>query len=331
MEYRKLGAGDLTVSAVVFGAWAIGGWMWGGTNIQESMLAIRAALDQGITTFDTAPAYGQGLSEELLGKALKGVPRHRIQILTKFGLRWDSTEGTFYFQSEDAQGRALAIHKFSGYRSVLAECEASLRRLGTDYIDLYQIHWPDPLTPVEETMEALLRLQEQGKIRHAGVCNYPVKLLDRADACMPVLSDQVPYSMLLRDIEQDLVPYCLEHEKGILAYSPLQRGILSGKFRPGHHFAAGDHRADSKFYQQAAVERIDAFLDRLRPLAAAKEVSLSQLVIRWTLQQPGITAALVGARNASQAVENAKATRVLMNGEDLQVVEEALDTLELPV
>lgn len=299
--------------------------------MEESLQAIRAAMEEGVTTFDTAPAYGQGLSEELLGKALDGVPRHHVQILTKFGLRWDSTEGTFYFTSQDVQGRDLNIHKFSGYHSVIAECEASLKRLRTDYIDLYQIHWPDPGTPVDETMEAVQRLQQQGKIRYAGVCNYSVSLLKQADACMPILSNQVPYSMLLRDIEQDLVPYCQEQGKGILAYSPLQRGILTGKFRPGHRFEAGDHRATSTFYQDAAMRNIDAFLDHLRPMAAAKQATLSQLVIRWTLQQPGITAALVGARNAHQAKENAKAARVLISAEDMKRVQDALDALEWPV
>jgi aryl-alcohol dehydrogenase-like predicted oxidoreductase len=155
MEYRKLGETDLAVSAITFGAWAAGGWMWGGNDDMEAINAMKAAYDLGITSIDTAPIYGQGKSEELVGQAIKELPRDKVQILTKYGMRWDLTKGTFGFKSKDNAGNDLDIYKYAGKESIIKECEDSLKRLGTDYIDLYQIHWPDESTPIAETMEAI--------------------------------------------------------------------------------------------------------------------------------------------------------------------------------
>ena len=155
MEYRKLGNSDLNISVVTFGAWAAGGWMWGGTDRSEAVNAIRTAFDSGITSIDTAPAYGQGRSEEIVGEAIKTLPRDKVQILTKYGLRWDTDKGEFYFKSVDNNGKPINLHKYASKESIIKECEESLRRLGTDYIDLYQIHWADPTTPIQETMEAV--------------------------------------------------------------------------------------------------------------------------------------------------------------------------------
>jgi aryl-alcohol dehydrogenase-like predicted oxidoreductase len=158
VEYRKLGNSDLEISAVTFGAWAAGGWMWGGTERSEAIDAIRTAFNNGITSIDTAPIYGQGTSEVIVGEAIKIFPRDQVQILTKYGLRWDLKKGVFYFKSTDNNGNPIDIYKLASKESILTECENSLRRLGTDYIDLYQIHWPDPTTPVQETMEAVSQL-----------------------------------------------------------------------------------------------------------------------------------------------------------------------------
>src|SRR6266487_6346659 len=181
MEFRQLGESGVKASVITFGAWAIGGWMWGGADRKEAVDAIKAAYDHGVTSIDTAPAYGQGLSEEIVGEAIKGIARDKIQILTKFGLRWDMKKGEFHFKSKDNNGRDIDIYKFASKESLMKECEESLKRLNTDYIDLYQIHWPDATTPIAETMEALKRLLEQGKIKAAGVCTYSVAQTKEAE------------------------------------------------------------------------------------------------------------------------------------------------------
>ncbi|RYF84888.1 MAG: aldo/keto reductase, partial [Chitinophagaceae bacterium] len=279
MEFRQLGQTELKLSAITFGAWAIGGWMWGGSVKKDALAAIQASYDAGVTTIDTAPVYGQGYSEELVGEALKSIPRDKVQILTKFGMRWDLKKGELAFKSEDNDGKPIDVHRYAGKQSVLDECEASLRRLGTDYIDLYQIHWADSTTPIQETMEALNTLLEQGKIRAAGVCNYSKDQMIEAEKTINLASDQVPFSMVERTIEKDLLPWCLENQKSIIAYSPLQRGILTGKMKSDHKFAAGDHRPTTKFYKPENMDRINHLLDTLSPLAQEKSVSLAQLVI----------------------------------------------------
>ncbi|TWV99468.1 aldo/keto reductase [Chitinophaga pinensis] len=329
MEYRQLGESDLKVSAITFGAWAIGGWMWGGTEANDAVRAIHASIDEGVTSIDTAPIYGQGLSEELTGEALKGLDRTKVQILTKFGMRWDLAKGSLAFNSKDNAGNAIDIYKYAGKESVIEECENSLKRLGTDYIDLLQIHWPDVTTPIDETFEAVLRLKEQGKILEAGVCNYNVAQMKEAEAVLKLASNQVPFSMVERTIENELVPYCIENKKAILAYSPLQRGLLSGKIKPGHQFGEGDTRANSKFYQTDNLNRINAFLDHIKPMAESKSVTLAQLVIRWTIERPGITVALVGARNAEQAIQNARAINVKLSAEEIKFINDRLYQLQL--
>lgn len=329
MEYRQLGESSLNVSAITFGAWAIGGWMWGGAERRDAVTAIRASVDNGVTSIDTAPIYGQGTSEDILGEALQGVARDKVQILTKFGLTWEGTKGSFYFKSKDNDGKDINIHKYSGKESIIRECEDSLKRLRTDYIDLYQIHWADDTTPIEESFEAVLRLKEQGKIREAGVCNYNVAQMQRADAVIKLASNQVPFSMVERTIEQEMVPYCIKNKKGILAYSPLQRGILTGKIKPDHQFGEGDHRPTTKFYKPDNIARINAFLSLIKPLAESKSVSLSQLVLRWTIERPGITVALAGARNADQAIQNARAIDVKLAPEEIDFINKHLNALTL--
>ncbi len=329
MEYRKLGDSDLEVSAIVFGAWAAGGWMWSGVERGEAVDAIRQAYDNGVTSIDTAPVYGQGLSEEIVGEAIKGLPRDKVQLFTKFGLRWDKPVGEFYFQSKDNTGKEIDIYKHAGKEQVIAECESSLRRLGTDYIDLYQIHWPDPSTPIEESMEAVSQLMQQGKVRYAGVCNYNEDQLEAAEDVVNIVSDQVPYSMLNRSIEEVVLPYCLANSKSILAYSPLERGLLTGKIRPGYKFAEGDHRVTHRLYTEENIRRVNDLLKKLKPIADANNATLGQLVLRWTIEKPGITAVLVGARNASQAIENARATDIAISSADFDFMNSALNDFSL--
>ncbi|MFW6259885.1 MAG: aldo/keto reductase, partial [Tangfeifania sp.] len=307
MEYRKIANSDLELSRVTFGAWAAGGWMWGGTEQNDSVNAIKAAYDLGVTSIDTAPVYGQGKSEEIVGEAIKDIPRDKVQILTKYGMRWDIKKGDFAFKSKDNNGNDIEIYKYAGKESIVKECEDSLRRLGTDYIDLYQIHWPDITTPIQESMEAVDKLIKDGKVRYAGVCNYDAEQLDEALNYVDVISDQVPYSMVKRDIERQLVSYAIENNRAILAYSPLERGLLTGKMKPGYEFGENDHRSGLPYFTDENIEKTNEFLEKIKIIANDKEATLAQLVIRWTVEQPGITIALVGARNPEQAIQNAKA------------------------
>ncbi len=308
--------------------WAAGGWMWGGTDLQEAVAAIRRSVELGMTTIDTAPVYGFGLSEKIVEEAISGI-RQQVQILTKFGLRWDTTEGHLQMTTEDAEGRPVEVRRLARKESVIRECEESLKRLGTDYIDLLQIHWPDPSTPIEETFEAVAQLLQQGKIRAAGVSNYNAAQLEQARKVVPIVSNQVPYSMLERKIEQETIPYCRQNNLGILAYSPLQRGLLTGKIKPGHQFAPGDHRAGLAHYKPENIGRVNQFLERIKPLAEQKKATLSQLVIQWTICQPGITCALVGARNPKQAEENAAAANLRLSPEEVQQITAHLAELTL--
>lgn len=329
MEYRKIGGSELQLSAITFGAWAAGGWMWGGTERKDAIDAIRKSYDEGVTSIDTAPIYGQGDSEEIVAEAIQGIGRDKVQILTKFGMRWDLAKGDFAMKSKNNYGQDIDIYKYAGKESIIKECEDSLRRLKTDYIDLYQIHWPDSTTPIQESMEAVAQLIQQGKVRYAGVCNYSAEQLEEASKYIDVISDQVPYSMVKRGIEKELVPFCIENNKAIIAYSPLERGLLTGKMKPGHKFAEGDHRANIYFYSDENLKRVDAFLDKIKPLAEEKNATIAQLVLRWTIDQPGITIALAGARNAEQAVQNAKAVNIKLTADELDFITAELNKLEL--
>jgi len=328
MEKRTLGKTELPVSSIAFGAWAIGGWMWGGADKKDSLRAIESCLDHGITSIDTAPIYGFGHSEKVLGEAIKG-KRDRYEILTKCGMRWEGKRGEYFFATKDNSGVQRDIYKYSGKDSLIAECEESLKRLGTDYIDLYQIHWPDHTTPIEEAMEAFSVLLKQGKIRAAGVSNYSVEQMATASEVVDLTSNQVPYSMVNREIEDEIIPWCIKNNRSVIAYSPLQRGLLTGKFKPGHEFNEGDHRAGQHYFKDENIKRTNEFLDRIKPMADDKGLTLAQLVILWTVEQPGITIALVGARNASQAVQNARAMNSQLSDEEMENINRELDKLTL--
>jgi aryl-alcohol dehydrogenase-like predicted oxidoreductase len=327
METRLLGSSGLEVPVYIFGAWAAGGWAWGGTDAGEACQAIRASLDYGANAFDTAPVYGFGDSETLLGKALDGVPRSSYLLLTKFGRDWETTRGAFHFDSQDNQGKPVRGMRDASVDAVIRSCEQSLRRLGTDYIDLFQIHWPDPTTPVDETMEALERLRVQGKIRAGGVSNYSVGEMEQALTCFPIASNQIPYSMVRREAQRAILPYCLQKNLGVLVYSPLQRGLLTGKIRPGHSFAGGETRPRSVYFKEPNLTSVQLLLDGLRPLAESKGCTLGQLVLQWTIRQEGITAALVGARNAVQVRENMRALEVVLAPDEMQWIEDRLSGL----
>jgi len=326
MDYRELGQSSIKVSPVIFGAWAIGEWMWGHQDHNDAIAAIRAGLDAGINAIDTAAVYGFGHSEELIAEALAGRKREDVVLLTKFGLRWDhGGKGTVrFFETKDLQGNVLSVYKYASPESVIEECERSLKRLKTEYIDVYQIHWPDDTTPVEDTFGAIAKLMEQGKVRAVGVSNYTPELLPRAHAITPLAPCQPPFSMVLRDAEKDVIPWCREHNVGVIVYSPLQRGLLTGKIKPGHTFAEGDHRAGNAFFSPANIQAVNVFLEKIRPLAEAHNATLAQLVIAWTIRRPGITAALVGARNVKQATENAGALRLSLRDDEIAQINKHL-------
>lgn len=327
MEFRKLGNTDLELSAITYGAFAIGGNMWGGNEKKDSIESVRASIDNGVTTLDTAPFYGFGLSEEMIGEAIKGYDRSKIQLLTKFGLVWDGSnqgKGEFFFDAEEA-GKTIPVYKYASKGSVIKEVEDSLKRLQTDYIDLLQIHWPDATTPISETMEALEILLQQGKIRVAGVSNYSVEQVAEARQSLNIASNQIGYSMLNRGVENDLVPYALENDLGIIVYSPMERGLLTGKYFKDGKLKDNDHR--NGYFQQFDLEKVKTFLETITPIAEDKNATLSQLVLRWTSLQPAITVVLAGARNAEQAAANAKAMDIDLTAEELAFINTELSKI----
>jgi aryl-alcohol dehydrogenase-like predicted oxidoreductase len=329
MELRTLGRSEVKVTPMAFGAWAIGGWMWGGAEEGEAIKAIQAAYHHGITTIDTAPVYGFGRSEEIVGKAMHGIQRHSYQILTKFGMNWQTQEGEPFFDTVDNQGRPFKIYKWASKKRVMQECEDSLRRLKTDYIDLYQIHWPDNTTPVNETFEAVQVLIQQGKVRAAGVCNYTTALVDEALKTIRLASNQVPYSLINRGVEKEIIPQAMDNHLSIIPYSPLQRGLLTGKIKPGHKFNEGDTREGNRFYLDENIRRTNQLLDQLKPIAAKYNATLAQLVINWTINQAGVGCVLVGARNEQQVKDNVGSLSFTLAIEDIRTITALADKFSL--
>jgi aryl-alcohol dehydrogenase-like predicted oxidoreductase len=329
MELRKLGNSAVKVTPLAFGAWAIGGWLWGGAEDKDALRALRAALDLGITSIDTAPVYGFGKSEELVGQAMVGVSRDKYQVLTKYGMNWQTHQGEFFFDTFDRQDKPVKIYRYSGKEKVKQECEQSLRRLKTDYIDLYQIHWSDATTPISETMEAVAELIKEGKVRAAGVCNYSAQQVDEALKTLAIVSNQIPYSMANRGIEKEEIPQAIKKGLAILPYSPLQRGILTGKIKPDHQFKHGDTRSMAKHYKPENIKRINAMLDKIKPIADTHHATLSQLVINWTANRPAIACVLVGARDEQQVKDNAKSLDFKLSTEEMNKINQAVDELKL--
>jgi aryl-alcohol dehydrogenase-like predicted oxidoreductase len=329
MELKRLGNSDVRVTPIAFGAWAVGGWMWGGAEEGAALRAIRASYDNGVTTIDTAPVYGFGRSEELVGRAMQGVSRDKYQVLTKYGLNWETPQGEFYFDTTGNDGKPLKIYKYSAPTNVIKECEDSLRRLKTDYIDLLQIHWADSTTPIVETMSAVSKLIEQGKVRAAGVCNYNVSQVDEALKAVNIVSNQVPYSMLNRAIEKEVVPQAMKKGMSIVPYSPLQRGLLTGKIKAGHKFGEGDTREGNRFYRSENIDGANQLLQKIKPIADAHNVSLSQLVINWTTRQTAMDCVLVGARDEKQVKENVGALSFTLSDDDLKKMNNAIAEFKL--
>jgi aryl-alcohol dehydrogenase-like predicted oxidoreductase len=324
MQLRQLGQSSLNVTPIIFGAWAIGGWMWGGNDDNDALEAIRASIDSGVNAIDTAAVYGFGHSEELVGRAIKGI-RQKVIVATKCGMSWEGDQGSDPWPQKDNAGRLVTIRKNSKPQSIFRECEQSLRRLGIDVIDLYQIHRPDVDTPVEDSIGALEELRRQGKVRAIGVSNFDLDWLRRAHAAATLTTHQPPYSVIQRGIEGDILPFCRQNNIGVICYSPLERGLLTGLVGPDRKFKHGDHRAGHNFFTVENRRRVAAALAKIKPIANAHKASFAQIIIQWTIHQPGITAALVGARNARQARDNAAAQLVTLTSEELSQIRAAFD------
>lgn len=325
MRQRPLGSSGIQASVVAFGAWALGGWRWGGSDEQASIEALHAGLDAGINFIDTAPAYGFGRGEEIVGKAFEG-RRDKVVIATKCGLSWDTTKGAFFFAADDKgrseQGR-YRIHKYCGAEALRTGLEGSLRRLRTDYVDLFLTHWQDPTTPVEDTMDVLLDLKRQGKIRAIGACNASVEDLERYRSRGALDADQERYSLIDRQAEAGNLSWCRANGAALLAYSPLAHGLLTGRIQAGRKFNEGDLRLDLPRFKPEGLEKAARLAGNLATVAGAHGVSVTQLVIAWTVSRPGVTHALVGARSAAQARENAAAGSLALSDEDLVRIDRA--------
>ena len=328
MQYRRLGTSDINVPVVSFGAWAIGGWLWGGTDDEAAIRALHAAMDQGISLIDTAPVYGMGHSEVVVGKAIRD-RRNQVLIATKCGLRWDCGDGELCLSTLDNHGAPKDIYKNLRPASVRHECEQSLRRLGVEHIDLYQCHWPDVTTPVQDTMAELLQLQREGKIRAIGVSNFSVEQMTAFLECGRIESDQPRYSALDRKIEADILPFCRKNALSVLAYCPLEQGLLTGAVSPDREFAETDQRRHKILFSKENRVKILDLLNRLRPMADACNASFSQLFLAWLIAQEGVTTALAGARTEAQVHENAGAGDLVLSTSDCQTIRDLVTALEL--
>jgi aryl-alcohol dehydrogenase-like predicted oxidoreductase len=300
VQTRKLGFTDMEITVVGFGAWAVGGkwdWGWGAQDDAESIAAIQTGLDLGINWIDTAAAYGLGHSEEVVQKALKG-RRDKVYIATKCGLVWDDPS------TGKVDNRLKAW-------SVRQEAENSLRRLGVDVIDLYQIHWPNPDEDIEEGWTEIARLVEKGKVRYAGTSNFSVEQLRRVQKIHPVASLQPEYSMLERNVENDLLAYCAENQIGVVAYSPMASGLLTGKYTSTtlEAIAADDWRRKyNEHFREPALTANLAFVEKLEELARRCKRTPGELAVAWVLRRPEVTAAIVGARRPGQIEQTVSAS-----------------------
>ena len=330
MEYRRLGKSGLKLPVVCYGAWAIGGWMWGGTDDEAAIRAIRKAIDLGITCIDTAPIYGMGHSERIVGKAIAG-RRDEVTIATKCGVRWDVVKGHHVFDSKMNDGTPVQIRRFLGAESIKKECEESLERLGIEVIDLYQCHQPDPTTPVEESWDAMLELQKEGKVRAIGVSNFTAEMMEKCLSRGPVASDQPLYNPLERDIEKDILPFCIENNIGVLAYSPMTQGLMTGKVTMDRKFPEDDVRSHKPWFKPENRKRVLEMLKKIQPIADGHKATLAQVTINWVISQKGLTAALVGARNEKQVEENARAADFRLTEDELATIRNAVEELGGPI
>ncbi|MBI5448108.1 MAG: aldo/keto reductase [Gammaproteobacteria bacterium] len=302
MEYRKLG--DFLVSRIAYGGWAMGGHGWGKVDDNNSINAVRRALDLGINFFDTADVYGFGHSEEILGRAL-GDKRHDVVIATKFGVSWDSNGN---------------IGRNSQASYVISALENSLKRLKIECIPLYQIHWPDPSTPISETMSALKKCQDQGKIKHIGVSNFSLQEINVAKQWGNIMSTQVPYSLIDRNIETNLAHHCTKNSIHMLTYGSLAKGLFSGKFSEDTIFKQDDIRSKDPSFKGVQFKKNLCLVKELRKIGLKYNKSSAQVALRWVLDVPGVLAAITGIKTQAQIEENVGALQWSLSCEDHEIL-----------
>ena len=317
---RPLGSSGLNITTVGFGSWAVGGggWSygWGPQDDSESIATMRHALELGVNWIDTAAVYGLGHSEQVVGRLLRDLPASkRPFVFTKCGLIWDTKNP----MSEP--GRVLKPE------SIRSECEASLRRLGIERIDLYQFHWPDPDTPVEESWSEMDKLVKEGKVRAAGVSNFDVDLLERCEAIRHVDSLQPPFSLINRKVGEKEIPWCEKHHTGVICYSPMQSGLLTESFTAARvsRMAADDWRRRSPEFNEPNLSRNLVLRDALGPIAKRHGTSVSAVAIAWTLAWPGVTGAIVGARTPAQVDGWIQAASLKLSAADLEAIASAVE------
>jgi aryl-alcohol dehydrogenase-like predicted oxidoreductase len=313
MQKRQLGYTDLKLTTIGLGTWAMGGpWQfgWGPQDDGEAIAAILTAMEEGINWIDTAPVYGCGHSEELVGKALKQIKTKPI-VATKCSLLWN-----------EKREKVSCLEP----KSIRQECGASLKRLGIDRIDLYQMHWPEPEKDIEQAWEEMARLADEGKVRYLGASNFNVTQLERVRKVAPVASLQPPYSMIRRDAEKELLPYCKENNIGVVAYSPMQRGLLTGKFSKKYltTLAPDDHRLRMPEFTEPVFSANIEFVEKLKPIAKLAGRTPAQLAVSWVLHRSEVTAAIVGARRPEQVKETAGAGDWELSAEDIKQIEKLL-------
>jgi aryl-alcohol dehydrogenase-like predicted oxidoreductase len=327
MKRTKIGQTGIDASVVALGAWAMGGWMWGGTDEKDSLEAIHAAFDHGVDFIDTAPIYGFGVSEQIVGKAIEG-RRDHVVIATKVGMVCRPDVGDFMFNSTAHRvhdNGHIPVTIYNGPESIRHEVEMSLRRLGTDYIDVLQTHWQESTTPISDTMETLMRLKEEGKIRGIGACNADVNQLSQYLDGGQLDVDQEKYSMLDRDLEKEQLGFCEKNNVSVWPYSPLANGLLTGKIGPEREFNPGDLRAGNPRFSVENRKTVKAMLDEFSPIAEEHTCTTAQLVTAWTLAQTGVTHVLCGMRTPEQARDNAGAGSVELKSEEVSQITSILD------
>ncbi len=327
MQYRKLGNSGIEASVIGLGAWAIGGWMWGGSDDKDAIRTIHAGLDAGINLIDTAPMYGYGHSEEVVGRAIAD-RRERVVLATKCGLIWDEERGELRFRADEkiitSQG-PIKVYKCLAPDKIKWEVEQSLRRLKTDHIDVLQTHRQESTTPIAETMGALMELKEEGKIGAIGCSNATPQQMEEYMAWGELSVDQELYSMLDRNAEESNLPFCRENNIAFFAYSPLAQGLLTGKVQPDREFPEGDQRHYKPRFSVENRKQVLDMLAELQPVADAHQISLAQLAIAWTKARPGCSHALVGARSEEQVRENAGAGEVMFSDDEIAMMQEIVD------
>ncbi len=327
MKLRPLGQSGIQASAVGLGTWGIGGWMWGGADEERSVRAMHAAIDHGVNLIDTAPIYGFGWAEVVVGNAVHD-RRDKVVLASKCGMVVNAPGGRSFFRSTSIGGHPhghIPVDIYLHPDSIREETERSLERLQTDRIDLMQTHWQEEETKREDTMAALLKLKDEGKIRAIGVSNATPQQMEEYRAAGQLDSDQEKYSMLDREMENKNLPYTREHGIAMLAYSSLALGVLTGKIDAETTFNDGDLRKTNPRFSKENLAKVQAMLDKIRPVAEAHDASLAQLVLAWTIAQPGLTHALVGARDPKHAEANAKAGTIELSDDQLRSVTEAVD------